>query len=260
MHNHVLPGVDDGSPSVEESLKMIRTWIGLGFTKVITTPHVIAAIYPNTRERIMAQGSRLKEVIKDEGLKLELEVAAEYQLDFEFTGKLDKGQMIGFGPRNYLLMELPMQQPSYSVDEMFFQAQLAGYEPVVAHPERYSYLLGKQKNYETFKNKGYFFQMNLSSVNGFYGPAVKKTAEILIREGMIDFVGSDAHHAKQLEELPALLRNKVFIRLLESGKLLNKTLSLPPINPSTHQPINPSTNQPINLSSSTYETQNPTLF
>lgn len=224
MHNHVLPGLDDGSPAIEESLKMILTWINLGFRKAITTPHVISALYPNTREGIEAQGARLKEVIKEQGLKLELEVTGEYQLDFEFTEKLNGGEMIGFGPRNYLLVELPMQQPSSHTDDMLFQTQLAGFEPVIAHPERYSYLHGNLKNYEYYKNKGYSFQLNLHSLTGLYGPAIRKTAELLIKENMIDFAGSDAHHAKHLENMLGLLRNKHFNKLVSSGKLLNNTL------------------------------------
>jgi tyrosine-protein phosphatase YwqE len=132
--------------------------------------------------------------------------------------------MIGFGFNNFLLVELPMQQPSYSVDEMLFQTQLAGYEPIIAHPARYSYLGGKMKNYEHFKDKGYYFQMNLNSLNGLYGPEVRKTAEMLVDAEMIDFVGSDAHHTKHLNELPALFSNKNFGKLISSQKVLNKTL------------------------------------
>ena len=224
LHNHVLAGLDDGSPSLEESLRMLRLWVELGYRKVITTPHVISALYPNTSERILGQMYHLQEVIREEGIPIELEATAEYHLDYEFGSRLESGEVIGFGKRNYLLLELPFQSPGFKVEEVFYQVQLAGYEPVLAHPERYSYLSENFKSYEYLKDRDIAFQLNLLSLTGNYGPRPLLAARRLIDAGMIDFAGSDAHHAAHLTDLRKMLRNRHLQKLIASGRLRNNEL------------------------------------
>ena len=224
FHNHVLPGMDDGSPSIEESLKMLNAWVDLGYSKVITTPHVIASMYPNTKEQILGQMYHLREVIEENNIPLELEASAEYQIDFEFLDKLESGEVIPFGQQNYLLLELPWQKPAYSIADILFKVSLAGYEPILTHPERYVYLSADFKKYEKLKDRGLLFQLNMNSLTGLYGRAVQKVAEKLIKNGMVEFVGSDAHHHTHLKELKKLYRNQLFADLVYSGKLKNKSL------------------------------------
>lgn len=224
FHSHVLPGMDDGSPSIEESLKMLNAWVGLGYKKVITSPHVIHALYPNTKEQILGQMFHLQDVIKENNIPLELEATAEYHLDYEFKAKLASGEVIPFGKNKYLLVELPFQRPSYSFEEILFDISVAGYEPVLAHPERYSYLADRFSEYETLKDRGLLFQVNMNSLNGIYGKQSQKTAEKLIKENMIEFAGTDAHHNNHLTEIKKLLRNSSFTKLVESGRLRNAEL------------------------------------
>lgn len=224
LHNHVLPGLDDGSPTLDESKSMFRIWEELGIKKVITTPHVVNDVYPNTREQILGQMFHMQDQIKDWGFDIELEATAEYQLDFEFRNLLNNKQVIPFGDRQHLLLEFPFYEPTYSVDEIMYDVQLAEYEPILAHPERYKYLHNDIKNYEQFKNRGILFQLNLNSLVGLYGPQPRKMAEKLVDAGMIEFVGTDAHHAEHLRMIRRVLRNSHFEKLLGSGKLLNDTL------------------------------------
>ncbi len=224
FHNHVLPGLDDGSPSLEESLKMLNLWVELGYKKVIATPHVISALYPNTKERILGQMYHLREVIEENNIPIELDATAEYHLDFEFRDKLEKGEVIPFGKHKYLLVELPFQEPSYSLGEILFDISIAGYEPILAHPERYSYLSASFKKYEKLKDRGLLFQLNMNSLTGLYGRHTQKTAEKLIKENMIEFAGTDAHHSNHLIEVRRLLKNGLFAGLVESGLLRNATL------------------------------------
>ena len=224
LHNHVLPGIDDGSPTLDESRKMLELWQELGIRKVITTPHVINALYPNTKEQILGQTYALQDHIKEWGLDLILEATAEYQIDFEFRHLLENDEVIPFGPQNYLLLEFPFQKPSYSVEEVIYEVQLKGYEPVIAHPERYYYYHQDFGKYEAFRDKGILLQLNLNSLTGLYGGAPKKIAEKLVDAGLIDFAGSDAHFAEHLQDLKKLLHNRRYIKLLESGNLRNATL------------------------------------
>lgn len=273
IHNHVLPGLDDGAPSVKESLAMLEKWQELGYKKVIATPHVINALYPNTRDQILGELAALRQAWEDQKIRgseeqasanlssvpggpglrgsrqvgisvslqddisldeqnrktgstipIELEASAEYHLDYEFNDLLKNKQLIPFGDNNYVLIELPFQQPSFSVDEILYEIQLAGYEPIIAHPERYNYLNNKLDTYTYLKDRNLLFQLNMLSLTGQYGIQSKRMAEKLIDHDMYEFVGSDAHHTGHLEELKKLLKNKHFIKLVESGRLRNKEL------------------------------------
>ena len=224
FHNHVLPGIDDGSPSKEESLKMLRKWVELGFKKIIASPHVISALYPNTKDVILGQMHHMREVILENDIPLEFEATAEYHLDFEFNERLERGELIPFGKKNFILVELPFQRPSYPVEEMIFSLQLAGFEPILAHPERYTYLYSNFSEYQKMKDRGLLFQLNMNSLSGMYNLAVKKAAEKLIKNNMIEFACSDAHHAIHLHDLMKLRINKHFVDLLESGSLRNHEL------------------------------------
>ncbi len=224
IHSHVLPGMDDGSPSIDESLKMLRAMAGAGFRKIITTPHVSTGNYPNTREKILGQMHHLREVIEQEGIAIELEASAEYHMDFEFLGKVQSGEVIAVGKKNYLLIELPFMEPSFSYDEILFQVQLLDYEPIIAHPERYSWLMTKKRLYEGMKNRGMLFQMNINSLNGLYGLPAKLAAHQLIDAGWIEFIGTDAHYTGHITSLSKVLYQKHFAKLVESGKLLNAGL------------------------------------
>ena len=224
LHSHLLPGLDDGSPSMEETLVMLRAYAEAGYRKLVTTPHVITALYPNTREQILGQLYHLGEVIEEEKIPLEVEAAGEYHMDFEFLEKAEAGEVIPFGAKKYLLIELPFQSPAFSYNEIFYQVQLLGYMPVIAHPERYVWLMGKQKLYEGLKDRGMLFQLNINSLTGLYGLPARLAAHQLIDAGMVDFAGSDAHHSFHLAEMRKALSGKHFDKLVKSGKLLNSTI------------------------------------
>jgi tyrosine-protein phosphatase YwqE len=224
LHSHILPGIDDGAATIGESVKIIRQMYDLGYRKIITTPHVISNLYPNTSDTILGQLSHLQEVVQLEGIPMELEASGEYHMDQLLIEKVRKGEVIPFGGEKYLLVELPFEKPAFSVKEVLIQIQSLGYKPIIAHPERYFWFIGKMKFYEELKMEGMLFQLNLNSLTGVYGFPIKMTANQLVDAGMIDFVGSDTHHAGHLQELVKVLNNKYFDRLLQSGKLLNSNL------------------------------------
>lgn len=224
FHNHVIPGIDDGSPSLEESLKMLKAWADMGFRKIIASPHVIEALYPNSKDVIMGQMYRLREAIEENNIPLQLEATAEYRLDFEFHQKLESGELLPFGERNYIMIELPFQKPAFNLDQTLFELQSAGYEPILAHPERYFFLYTDFKKYYALKDRGLLFQLNLNSLNGVYNRIVRRTAEKMIKNNMIEFACSDAHHIWHLEEMKKLLNNQHYISLVKSGYLRNNEL------------------------------------
>ncbi len=222
LHNHLLPGLDDGSPTLEESLKMLKTYADLGYKKVITTPHVVNSWYPNTRERILGQMYHMQDVIVEQGIPIELEATAEYRLEPEFKIKLQSNEVIPFGKENYVLVEMPWNKVDLHLEDYLKDIRDAGFTPILAHPERHNYL--EKNDLQHIKETQWLFQLNLLSLLGKYGKPIQKKAEWLCKEGLVDFVGSDAHTNADLEELKKLGKNKYFLLLMEGGMVRNGEL------------------------------------
>lgn len=205
IHSHVLPAVDDGSTDASESLQLLRGLSSLGFTRVFATPHIKSGQFPNTRERLEIAFASFKEAATKIDTGIELHLAAEYYMDDNFGRMLDEGEpLLTLGDSTLVLVETHMhQQPLYLFD-LLFRIQSSGYRPILAHPERYTYLDGKPDNYEHLKHSGCLFQVNLLSFAGYYGDNVRKTARMLAAKGMIDFAGTDLHSPKQLPLLEKL--------------------------------------------------------
>lgn len=223
VHSHLIPAIDDGSASLEQSLQLIKGLNDLGFKKLITTPHVISDFYQNTTEKINKGLVLLQDAVKKANINIEIDVAAEYYLDYDFRKKLDEEKMLTFGT-NYLLFELPFYNKPQVLDEAIFKMQTLGYTPVLAHPERYTYWYNDFEAYNDLKNRGVLLQMNINSLVGGYSAQAKKTAEKLITNNMVDFVGSDTHNQHHIELLKRSLGNKYLNTLIKKGSLLNKTI------------------------------------
>ena len=194
----------------------------LGYKRLITTPHT-NELYPNTKEQILAGHKTIEQAVNKANIPIELIVSSEYQIDFSFIERIEKDDLITFGDRN-LLIELPFMNPPSGLKEVLFELQMARYRLILAHPERYSYYHNDFKFYDDLKNRGIKFQINISSLAGHYSPAAQNVAEKLIKEGMVDFIGSDAHNMNYIEKLKLALTNKHLHALMTSGKLKNKTL------------------------------------
>lgn len=223
IHSHLIPGIDDGSKTMEESLTMIRRFIALGYTKLITTPHIMSHRFPNTREVLQEGLFALQQELEKEQLQIEVEVASEYYLDETVMALVEQKEILTFG-RNYMLFEMSYVQPLHHLDEMLFEIKVAGYTPVLAHPERYIYMHADFDKYRRLKEKGVLFQVNIPSLGGYYSKPVQKVAKKLADEGMIDFVGSDAHKMAHLDALEQVRAKKSYTQIFKNNTLLNNTL------------------------------------
>src|SRR5580700_570970 len=201
MHSHLIPGVDDGSPDVETSVRLIRGFIELGYKKVITTPHINADIFPNTPAIIRAGQNVVTEALRRQGMDIGFHAAAEYLLDERFTRTLAAGEPLLTLKDNLVLVELSFAVPAINLREILFDMQLKGYQPVLAHPERYLYFWPNRKWYDQLRNAGCLFQLNLLSFAGHYGPESRQLAEFLVKKGYVDLLGPDLHHDTHLEVL-----------------------------------------------------------
>jgi len=200
-HAHWLPGVDDGSKDMETTLSMIAAFAALGYQKLVATPHIMADLYPNQPHDIRSSLNEVRAAAKSSGLNIQLEAAAEYMLDEGFYQHLESGEILCIKD-NLVLVEQSMLQPMPGIDEKIFAMQIKGYQPVLAHPERYGFMFTKRlDHYKKYKDMGCLFQLNILSLTGYYGKPVAQTANQLIRAGYYDLAGSDAHHLKHLDKL-----------------------------------------------------------
>ena len=224
MHSHLLPGIDDGSPDLETSLQLIRGMSALGYTKLITTPHIMWDMYKNTRDIILNKLDKLREAVKAEGIPVEINAAAEYFLDDHVAELLRNKEPLLTVSENRVLVEFSLAQPPMSLKEILFEMQMQDYQPVIAHPERYIYLQQNKELYEELKDIGCLFQLNMLSLSNHYGRSVHELAQHLIKKGYYDLVGTDLHHARHLEALANPALGPGLQKLLDSGKILNPVL------------------------------------
>jgi tyrosine-protein phosphatase YwqE len=215
MHSHILPGLDDGAETLEKSLELVEKMVGLGYQKLIMTPHIMGDFYKNTPEGIREKLELLRNAVQEKGWNMQLDFAAEYYLDEWFIRKLENNEkLLTFGD-NYLLFETSyINEPSFLKDAVF-QIQSAGYKPVLAHPERYTYLYGKFSDLEKLREAGVLMQLNLNSLGGYYSEGAKRVAEKLVDAKMVEFAGTDAHSMKHLTFLQKAMASKYFGKLMQ---------------------------------------------
>jgi protein-tyrosine phosphatase len=225
MHSHLLPGLDDGAETVEHSVELLRAMRALGYRKLIMTPHIMGDFYKNTPEGIRAALHTLQQAaagIAD----VTLECAAEYYLDEWFGPRLDRNdELLSFGgEKRYLLFETSYINEPFNLAETVFRLKSMGYQPVLAHPERYTYFYGRFDEIVRMRESGVLLQLNLNSLSGYYSAGAKKIAERLIDAGLVDLVGTDAHNLKHVNTLRDKTLPAEYLRKLLALPLLNNSL------------------------------------
>ena len=228
MHSHLLPGLDDGAETVAHSLDLLRELQRLGFRKLVMTPHVMGDFYKNTPEGIRAALAELRAAAAEAGLgNVALECAAEYYLDEWLGRKLADGtELLTFGgEQRYLLFETSYMNEPFNLTATIFELKAAGYTPVLAHPERYTYFYGRFEEIVKLRQEyGVLLQLNLNSLAGYYSPAARHVAEKLVDGGLVDFVGTDTHHLRHTATLATKTVSAPYFRKLLALPLLNSSL------------------------------------
>ena len=223
IHSHLLPGLDDGVQSYEESEDVILHFQNLGYRKLITSPHVMSDTYKNTTDRILARLAKLRAFLQDREIDMEIDAAAEYYLDEHVFKMVDENQkMLTFG-KNYLLFETNFLNEPFNLKEFIFLATTKGFRPVLAHPERYAYIQNGVEKAQDLLDRGVLFQMNISSITGHYSKIVQTTANKLIDKGWVHLLGSDCHHFQHVKLVEEAQQMKYFQKALELP-LLNNSL------------------------------------
>ena len=198
MHSHLIPGIDDGSKTMEETIAMLIKFKELGYKKIITTPHIMSDFYKNSSENILKGLEDIRDEIKRINLDIEIEAAAEYYFDETLFHKLENNELMTFS-ENHVLIEFSFSIAPQEHERLFYDMRIKGYKP------------------REWREKGMLIQMNVNSLFGHYGPGVKKQAENLVDSGQIDLLATDCH---RIDHLTILEQNL-------SSSYLRKVINLP---------------------------------
>jgi tyrosine-protein phosphatase YwqE len=227
VHSHLIPGIDDGAKTIEDTMNLLAEFQALGYKKVITTPHVMSDFYKNTPETILGGLKKVRAALKESDLTIEIDAAAEYNLDADFEPLIDAENVLTFGD-NYVLFELPFISEPPMLNSIIWKLQTKGYKPVLAHVERYEYWHQDWDKIAGLHDRGVLIQLNINSLTGHYGPEVKRIGEKLVDLDMVNLLGSDCHNLNHIG-LTQRARTKSHLhKVLSSEKLINKKLSSSP--------------------------------
>ena len=215
IHSHILPGIDDGAKNIEETLMLISKMKELRFSKIIATPHTYKGLYDNTRESIEKSFNLIIDKINPD--EIIISYSSEYMLDHTLAERIEKKTILPLKD-NYILIEMSFLSEIMNLEEMIFKIKKKGYIPILAHPERYRYLHHNLDLVKKLKKMGCKFQLNLLSTTDYYGRDISRNADLLLKNNIIDYVGSDIHnirHIKNFEE-------KITIKELEKLQMAMK--------------------------------------
>jgi protein-tyrosine phosphatase len=223
MHSHILPGIDDGAKTMEDSLAMIRQMAEMGYKRLIATPHIYRELYPNNSEIVLDRLALVRRAVQDAGIPVQIDAAAEYFMDEHFEDLLAKDDILTL-PGGYVLVEMSFAAKSPGYRQIIFDMQLKGYKPILAHPERYPYLTDRMGELETLADGGCRMQLNLLSLGGVYGKGPQIAAEKMLKLGIVSMLGTDAHQPMHLRALADMVKKGIVGKVLDAHEFENKLL------------------------------------
>ena len=223
IHSHILPGIDDGSPDINTSLILVKGLMDLGITQSIATPHIIGDMYRNDASSINKALSVLQKTLLEKQIDFKVTAAAEYMLDDYFLELLALKKPLLAIKDNIVLTEFSYADKPYNVEQLLFRIITEGYEPILAHPERYGYYHDDFKHYNYLNEIGFLLQVNLLSLTGYYGKPAAKAAHYIIKNNLHSYVGTDLHHERHLDALSDN-KNKILFNDIFNNKKLNEDM------------------------------------
>lgn len=209
IHSHILPGIDDGAKTMGHSIELLTNMYKLGIRNFVCTPHVIEGVWENSTEKIISTFNELNSVVEQTPhlKEISLRVAAEYMIDENFQKLLENKDFLPVKD-NKILVEMSYLAPPANLFETIAEIQVKGFKPILAHPERYKTFHQDLAVYERLKAAGCMFQINFISLSNYYGKDVHESAIWLLRNNMIDFIGSDLHHMRHMEIIESVVTRK----------------------------------------------------
>ena len=200
LHSHIIPAVDDGCKDEAMSLAMLRKAAASGTTAIFATSHVLSAGEHPSWETLRSGAESLRKVCKDNDIALEVYSGTEVFMDWELLDELAvngsyclNGEAFSKQAVTYILVELPMHFLPQYADDFWYELRLKGVVPILAHPERYPELIANSEKLIAWRNEGLLLQCNAGSFAGKFGEAAERAAKLLLKNHLVDFIGSDAH-------------------------------------------------------------------
>lgn len=215
IHSHLLPGIDDGAKTFQDTLRLTKALQAIGVSEFITTPHIIQHVWDNTSDEIQSKKAETILQLEKNEIIVPFRAAAEYLMDDQFVRLFETGQLLTLKD-NFVLVEMSYINAPIQLYSILFDLQVAGYIPVLAHPERYLFYQNNFNEYAKLKKAGCLFQLNLLSIVGYYGAGITKTAEQLLQKGMYTYVGSDVHHNNHIKAFDLKVQIKDLAPLSEA--------------------------------------------
>ncbi len=221
IHSHILPGLDDGAPTIEEAIAIAGVATRDGIKQMVATPHVKSRTYP-TRGEILDKMAGLQGVLREKGIDLFLMPGAEYRIDPELPRQLARGELLTINNKGrHLLIEFSdVSVPDYTV-ELFSELLQQGVTPVIAHPERNSVFIENPNRLYELLVGGALAQLTSGSLTGYFSSNISAAARLFLEKGYVQFVASDAHNRSgQLLQFKPAVREVMNLLGEEKGRRL----------------------------------------
>lgn len=217
MHSHILPEIDDGAKSIEESIEMIKEAYKAGFTAIVSTSHYIEDSYDASKQKRYELIKIIEKRLENENIDITIYNGAEAYVSTNLNDLIKKEELVTINETKYLLIELPMNNKIIYLNEIISELKDNGIIPIIAHPERYSYVQKDPKILNDLIDQGVLFQSNYGSLIGKYGKDAQKAVKKLLKNNMIQLLGTDTHRSNstytQMDEII-----KKFTKLLGKEK------------------------------------------
>ena len=223
MHNHLIPQVDDGSSSIDETIHCLETLAEVGFRRTYITPHFQSHRFPNKEDVIARLYEEVKTEVENRGIPIELAgIGGEYRIDDSFDSRIVANRFLNVGDK--VLVELSLHQLRMGVEETLFNLGMADHEIILAHPERYPYYNSHSHTLAALKEQGVAFQVNILSLSGFYGSQAQRNALEYIRKGWVEYLGTDMHNTAYARALRDATHDRTVRKVLADNHFLNSEL------------------------------------
>ena len=226
IHSHIIPNVDDGARSVEETFNILKEAQEAGFTDVILTSHFLLNYYETNAQELIFWKEKLQEVLKKQGTKINLHSGMEIYITNQMEELLENKKILTLANSRYMLIELPLATNVKYFDYVVYYLEAKGIKPIIAHPERYKCVQKDPDIVEEYIEKGCLIQCNYGSIVNLYGREAEKTIKTILKKNQVHFLGSDVHR-----------ENGTYLIILDAFKKIrrfigeNKSNEITTINP-----------------------------
>jgi len=197
LHCHILPGIDDGATDLSVSLNMARAQVDQGVLAVACTSHILPGLYHNSGPALRQATLELQKILDEEGIPLRLATGADVHMTPDFVGGLRSGKLLSIADSRYVLVEPPHHTAPPQLEDFFFNLMVAGYVPILTHPERLSWVPSRYETIKRLVRSGVWMQVTAGSFAGAFGRNALYWAERMLDEGFVHFIATDAHDAER---------------------------------------------------------------